>query len=149
MVLQLSGRSTNFQTPISVSPSNSSWEVASHFSLSSDLIASWYELGASWNIFTSMVLIVSPEGWGWQADHSFVGWREYRGMGGSDRAGNWPDPDGCELGGTAGGATVGFSWVGIWDLVGLDADWPGLGGLGEDWAGMTSSSPELSDSLSD
>ena len=28
-------------------------------------------------------------------------------------------------------------------------NWPGLGGLGEDWAGMTSSSPELSDSLSD
>ena len=29
------------------------------------------------------------------------------------------------------------------------SDWPGLSGLGEEWAGMTSSSPELSDSLSD
>ena len=35
---------------------------ASHFLLSSNLIASWYEFGASWNIFTNMVLIVSPEG---------------------------------------------------------------------------------------
>ena len=29
------------------------------------------------------------------------------------------------------------------------ADWPGLGGLEEDWAGMTRSSPDVSDSLSD
>ena len=29
------------------------------------------------------------------------------------------------------------------------ADWPGRGGLGGDWAGMTRSSPDASDSLSD
>ena len=33
--------------------------------------------------------------------------------------------------------------------MGLGADWPGLGGLGESGAGMTSSSPDVSDSLSD
>ena len=40
----------------------------------------------------------------------------------------------------------GFRWVCILDL---DADRPGLGGLEGGWAGMTSSSPKLSDSLSD
>ena len=30
-----------------------------------------------------------------------------------------------------------------------DADWPGLGGHGEGWAGMTNPSPKVSDSLSD
>ena len=40
----------------------------------------------------------------------------------------------------------GFRWVCFCDL---DADRPGLGGLEGGWAGMTSSSPELSDSLSD
>ena len=43
----------------------------------------------------------------------------------------------------------GFGWVCFWDLVGLNADRPGLGGLGEGWAGMTNSSPNVSDSLSD
>ena len=39
----------------------------------------------------------------------------------------------------------GFGWVCFRDPDGFDADWPGLGGLGEDWAGMTSSSPDVSD----
>ena len=39
----------------------------------------------------------------------------------------------------------GFGWV----LIFGDADWPGLGGRGGGWAGMTSSSPDWSDSLSD
>ena len=38
----------------------------------------------------------------------------------------------------------GFGWVCFFGV-----DWPGLGGHGEGWAGMTSSSPNVSDSLSD
>ena len=34
-------------------------------------------------------------------------------------------------------------------LIGLNTDRPGLGGLGEGWAGMTNSSPKVSHSLSD
>ena len=43
----------------------------------------------------------------------------------------------------------GFGWVIADGFCDPDADWPGFGGLGEEWAGMTSSSPHLSDSLSD
>ena len=39
----------------------------------------------------------------------------------------------------------GFRWVCFFS----DADWPGLGGGGGGWAGVTSSSPDVSDSLSD
>ena len=39
----------------------------------------------------------------------------------------------------------GFGWVCFLD----DADWPWLGGLGGVWTGMTRSSPDVSDSLSD
>ena len=39
----------------------------------------------------------------------------------------------------------GFGWV---CFLGI-ADWPGLGGLGGGWAGVTNSSPDSSDSLSD
>ena len=40
---------------------------------------------------------------------------------------------------------VGFGWVCFF----FGADWPGLGGRGGGWAGVTNSSPDLSDSLSD
>ena len=43
----------------------------------------------------------------------------------------------------------GFSWVCLWDFCGPNADRPGLGSLEEGWAGMTSSSPNVSDLLSD
>ena len=43
----------------------------------------------------------------------------------------------------------GFGWVIANGFCDPDADWPGLGCLGVEWAGMTSSIPELSDSLSD
>ena len=43
----------------------------------------------------------------------------------------------------------GFRWVITDGFCDPDADWPGMGGLGEEWAGMTSSSPNLSESLSD
>ena len=43
----------------------------------------------------------------------------------------------------------GFGWVFAGGFCDPDADWPGLGGLGEEWAGMTNSSPDVSDSLSD
>ena len=71
---------------------------------------------------------------------------KYRGLGGSGRAGRGPDPEGCAPCGTTGGAMGGFRWVCFWDF---NADRPGLGGLEGGWAGMTSSSPKLSDSLSD
>ena len=35
----------------------------------------------------------------------------------------------------------GFKWLYFFG----DADWPGLGGLEGGWAGMTSSSPDVSD----
>ena len=38
----------------------------------------------------------------------------------------------------------GFGWVCFFGV-----DWPGLGGYGGRWAGMTNSSPDWSDSLSD
>ena len=43
----------------------------------------------------------------------------------------------------------GFGWVIANGFYDPDADWPGLSGLGEEWAGMISSSPELSELLSD
>ena len=43
----------------------------------------------------------------------------------------------------------GFGWVITNGFCDPGADWPGVGSHGEGWAGMTSSSPELSDSLSD
>ena len=43
----------------------------------------------------------------------------------------------------------GFGCVFALRLDDPDADWPGLGGRGVEWAGMTKSSPKLSDSLSD
>ena len=66
------GRSTSFQTPISVSPLNSSCDAAS-LSLSSKFNTSWYELGASWNICINMLLMLSSEGCVWHAVHSLVG----------------------------------------------------------------------------
>ena len=110
MVLQSCGRFTNFQTPISVKPLNSSWEVASHLSLFSEFNASWYELGASWNMLINTELILSPEGWCWWANQPLVRQREYRGVGGSGIAGPWPDPEGCMPGGTTGGAMGGFAF---------------------------------------
>ena len=65
---------------------------------------------------------------------------EYRGLGGSGRAGHGPDPEGCTPCGTTGGAMGGFRWVCFCDLNG---DRPGLGGLEGGWAGMTSSSPVI------
>ena len=38
----------------------------------------------------------------------------------------------------------GFGWACFFGV-----DWPGLGGLGGSWAGMTNSSPNWSESLSD
>ena len=81
----------------------------------------------------------------WQAKRSFVGRREYRGCGGTGPAGGGPDLEGCTPCGTAGGAMGGFRWVCIFG----DADWPGLGGHGGGWAGMTNSSPDWSELLSD
>ena len=43
----------------------------------------------------------------------------------------------------------GFGWVIANVFCDPDADWPGLYGLGEVWAGVTISSPDSSDSLSD
>ena len=43
----------------------------------------------------------------------------------------------------------GFGWERTAGFGDPGADWPGLGGRGEGWAGMTSSSPESSGSLSD
>ena len=43
----------------------------------------------------------------------------------------------------------GFWWVIAVGFCDPDADWPGLGRLGEVWAGMTTSSPDWSESLSD
>ena len=43
----------------------------------------------------------------------------------------------------------GFGWVITNGFCDPDADWPGLGGLGEEWAGVTISSPDSSDPLSD
>ena len=151
MVLWSLGWSTNFQTPISVKPSNSSCDAVSHLSLSSEFNASQYELGASWNILINMLLILSPEGCGSWVSHSFVGHKEYHGLGGSGIAGSWPDLEGCAPVGTCGGAMGGFGRACVWGFcaVWLGADWPGLGGLVGGWARMTRSSPELSDSLSD
>ena len=44
---------------------------------------------------------------------------------------------------------VGHSVWMVENLVQLPADRPGLGGLLEDWGGMTNSTPDVSDSLSD
>ena len=43
----------------------------------------------------------------------------------------------------------GFGWVFTNGFCDPCADWPGVGGRGDEWAGMTSSSPDVSDSLSD
>ena len=43
----------------------------------------------------------------------------------------------------------GFGWVIANGFCDPDADWPGLGGHGEEWAGMTNSSPDWSELLSD
>ena len=83
----------------------------------------------------------SPEGC-WRAIHSLVGRKEYRGVGCTGPAGGGPDPEGCEPDSTAGGAMGGFRWFFANGFCDPDADWPGLGGLGEEWAGMTSSSPD-------
>ena len=74
-----------------------------------------------------------------------MGHREYRGIGGAGPAGGGPDLEGCAPCGTAGGAMGGFRWVCFFG----DADWPGLGGHGGGWAGVTNSSPNSSDSSSD
>ena len=150
MVLWSLGWSTNFQTPISVKPLNSSCDVAHYFSPSSEFNASWYELGASWNMCIKILLILSLEGCGRWANCSLVGQKEYCGLGGSGIAGPWPDLEGCAPVGTT-GAMGGFRRVCDWGCftVCLDADWPGLGGHVGGWAGMTRSSPEWSDSLLD
>ena len=44
-----------------------------------------------------MALMLSPEGC-WQAIRSFVGRKEYQGVGFTGPAGVGPDPEGCELG---------------------------------------------------
>ena len=135
MVFQSWGRSTNFQTPISVSPSNSSWEAASHLLLSSKLIASRYELGTSWNIFANIALILSPEGWGWWANRSLVGQREYWGWG-SSQAGSWPNLEGCTPCGTTGGALGGSGEFVIEILMvsmQIDLGWVVSGKVGLGW----------------
>ena len=43
----------------------------------------------------------------------------------------------------------GFGWIIALGFDDPDADWPGLGGLIGGWAGMISSSPDWSESLSD
>ena len=43
----------------------------------------------------------------------------------------------------------GFGWERTPGFGDPDADWPGLGGLGEGWVGVTSSNPDWSESLSD
>ena len=43
----------------------------------------------------------------------------------------------------------GFGWVIAAGFCDPDADWPGLGGRGEGWVGVTSSNPDWSDLLSD
>ena len=43
----------------------------------------------------------------------------------------------------------GFGWVIANGFCDPDADWPGPGGLGGEWVGMTNSSPDSSESLSD
>ena len=43
----------------------------------------------------------------------------------------------------------GFGWERTAGFGDPNPDWPGLGGLGEGWAGVTSSSPNWSESLSD
>ena len=63
----------------------------------------------------------------------------------SGPAGSGPDPEGCAPCGTAGGAMGGFGWVFLVD----GANLPGLGGHGGGWVGMTNSSPDWSESLSD
>ena len=87
----------------------------------------------------------SPEGCGWQAKCSLVGCKEYHGAGGSGPAGGGLGLEGCAPCGITGGAMGGFGWVCFFGGV----DWPGLGGCGGGWAGVTSPSPNLSDSLSD
>ena len=150
MVLQSLGWSINLKTPISVKPSNTSWEV-SHLSLSAKFNTSWYELGASWNMLINILLILSPEDGSWQANCSLVGQREYHGLGGLDTAGTWPDLEGYAPVGIHGGTMGEFGWVCIWGFcaVCINADRAGLGDLVGGWAGLTSSSPDVSDSLSD
>ena len=46
-------------------------------------------------MFANMALMFSPEGC-WRAIRSFVGRKEYRGVGFIGAAGNAPDPDGCK-----------------------------------------------------
>ena len=53
--------------------------------------------GCSWNIFANMALMLSPEGC-WRAIRSFVGRKEYLGVGCTGSAGDEPDPEGCEPG---------------------------------------------------
>ena len=43
----------------------------------------------------------------------------------------------------------GFGWERTMGFGDPSANWPGLGGRGEGWVGVTSSSPDWSDSLSD
>ena len=77
-----------------------------------------------------MLLILSPEGWGWQANHSFVGWREYCGMGSS---GTWSDPEGCAPSGTTGG--VGLGGIAFETLVSVQIGlgWVALMEVGLGW----------------
>ena len=63
-------------------------------------------------------------------------------MGITGPAGGGPDLEGCEPDCTTGGAMGWLGWVFADGFCDPDADWPGLGSLGVEWAGMTSSSPD-------
>ena len=83
--------------------------------------------------------------------HAFVGWNKYQCAWGCDGAVSVSGKGVYNPHGTCGGAMGGLQGVILWDPVAVDPDAGrlGLGGLGEDWAGMPNSSPNLSDSLSD
>ena len=153
MVLRLCGQSTNFQTPISVRPSNSSVNTANHLSLSVEDIASLKEFGTSWNICMSTSFIFPCEGPGCDClcSCAFVGRNEYRGVGGCNGAVSMSGIGVLELLGTQGGAIGGLRCLVLWDLFNVDPDAgrPGLGGLVGGWARLAKSSPDESDSLSD
>ena len=144
MVLRLFGRSTNFQVPISTRPWNSSVDATSHSSFSGEDIASRLELGTSWNICMSILLMLPVEGsaCGCCRSHSFVGWNEYQGACGcngviSSKGALKPH-----------GALGGVRGLVLWGL-GVDVVWPGVGGVLGDWARLARSRPDESDSLWD
>ena len=152
-IFWLLGRSTSFQMPISVRPSNSFVDVTCHFSLSGEFIASQSEFGTSWNTCINALLIFPVDGpaCGCLCCCSFVGRNEYWGAVGCNGA--VPVSDGSsafEPRGTLGcweGDRGPAPWDGITGCP--NTGWPRLGGLGGGWARLTRSSPNESDSLSD